>query len=198
MRRLLADPKILAYLHAEAKSGHLAAGKELSCAESGLLPRKGDGVRHTLAGGEMPPFIKFGIGGNVHFRHQPQKLSVLHDGSTVVEHRTLGDRQTDDENGVETRGLVQQERESVFCCLQQCGLQEQIRAGIAGDAQLRKHQNRRIRRGFKHLLQNLLGVMLTIRNTNRRRGGSHPQKSILCFFDRYIVQYTPFYNKSPV
>ena len=81
----------------------------------------------------------------MHFRHQSQKAAALHDRSAIIQRCTVGNRQPDKNDRVKLCGFVQQKGKGVFRFPQQRGLQEKITAGVARDAKLRKHQDRRVR-----------------------------------------------------
>ena len=129
---LLGHPEVLADLHAE---GEAAAVKQQLLADGRILAKEEDAARRRMAGGKPAGLVELRVVGQVFLGHEAQPAAG-DDGGAVVQLAVDLQGQADDKRGLGP--LVHQRPERVQRGAQQRGLKEQVAAGIAGEAELRK------------------------------------------------------------
>ena len=176
-------PHILADLHAHGQGGEGGAAEHQSGGKlHALLSGVGDaevGASKRRAAGEPAPLIEFRIVRNVRLGHQTQQLAPAEHRRAVVELAPHPHRHADAGQQIEILCLGHQLLQRALRAPQQCGLQEQIRAGVAREPQLREadHLDALLRR-LTHQLGRLCPVPCAVRHPYLRRGRRNLQKSI--------------------
>ena len=105
--RRIRHPKILADLHAKREGGERSAGKQLVCAERHGISEGCSRFTKPRAGGEMPPFIKLAVIGDVCFRYKAEELSFVAYGGAVVKLAAEGEGKPRQEQQIQLRGFLQ-------------------------------------------------------------------------------------------
>ncbi len=134
-------PEVLTDLHAEDKAGHILAGECKGRAEGHWVAEADvnvpDPVRGTF---KVALLIELRIVRKISFRDDAQDLSACKRGGHIVDFSAHLQRQSDDDNAVDVGGELRQLLETFPGIFQQGLLEEQVSAGVAGEAELREDQ----------------------------------------------------------
>ena len=118
--------------------------------------------------------------------NQAKQPPLLTHGGAVEQRRAVRHGKADQKQRFTRGRLVKQPFQRLFRPAQQRGLQEQIAAGVAGQAQLGKDQHGGVRRRGLYLFKDFLRVVGGVRHTDGRRGRRHPQKTVMHAIDSIL------------
>ena len=172
-------PQVFADLHAQNEAGHLAAAEEQGCTERHFLPADCHIFHLSAARGELALFVELAVVGQVGLGHKTQQLPAAQHSGAVVQLAVHHQRQTHQRDHIQLFCFVQQGAQSVQCALLQRALQEQIAAGVAGQAELGKH--RQLHAAGGGILQagkDLPGVICAVRHPQSGGESGSFQKTI--------------------
>ena len=142
--RRIRHPQVLADLHAEGKQRLLVAledrvrhqrhtdGFAVRILDVHALHSAGQGVRRH----EMALLVELRVVRKMGFRHERQHVTGIDDSGHIIQLAAHAQRQTDYDDSRKLCGLAADRVQRVQCALEQRFLQEQVAAGIAGQAQL--------------------------------------------------------------
>ena len=173
-------PYVFAQLRRQHKPRHRITGKQQMGAHRHLpaLPRRLYAGRRTRR--EMPGLIKLRIIGQKGLGHQPQKPAAADRRRRVVKLSVVFPGQPDKGQQVQFRRVLNQPFQRLLCPVCQQALQKQIAAGIAGQAEFRKHRDLGAPSGrLFHQLLHLRGIVFRIRHPDLRRSRRRPYKSLI-------------------
>ena len=98
------------------------------------------------------------------FRHERQHVTGIDDSGHIIQLAAHAQRQTDYDDSRKLCGLAADRVQRVQCALEQRFLQEQVAAGIAGQAQLgERDELRAFGSGLLRQLYDLRGIICTVR-----------------------------------
>ena len=158
-------PQVLAQLYAQHKTGHGPAAEQQRSAKGHLLAAHGDRFHLGAAGGKLALLVEFAVVGQVGLGHKAQQLPAAQHGGAVVQLAVYQQRQAHQHDGVQRPGAVQHGLQGIQRTGLQRVLQEQIAAGVAGEAEFREHgQLDPVRGGCLHVGKDLLGVIGAVRH----------------------------------
>ena len=113
------------------------------------------------------------------FRHKRQHVTGIDDSSHIIQLTAHAQRQTDYDDSRKLCGLAADRVQRVQCALEQRFLQEQVAAGVAGQAQLGEcDELRAFGSGLLRQLYDLRGIICTVRDVQIRRCRGNFDKSI--------------------
>lgn len=128
---------------------------------------------------EMALLVELGVVRKMGFRHERQHVTGIYDSSHIIQLAAHAQRQTDYDDSRKLCGLAADRVQRVQCALEQRFLQEQIAAGIAGQAQLgERDELRAFGSGLLRQLYDLSGVICAVRDVQIRRCRGNFDKSI--------------------
>ena len=134
------DPEILADLQPHGEVGVLLTGKALSGAKGDIFPAKAD-VGDPLRGGlEDAGLVKLLIIAQVDLGHHTQDIPLVQHDGAVEQLAQMPHGHPHRQEELQLRGLLPQGGEGFLGAVQQGFLEKQIGAGIAGERELRRHQ----------------------------------------------------------
>ncbi len=117
-----------------------ASGEQQIAAErrfvSGYLDRLTDDV---LAGGELPPLVKFPVIRQIDFGHNAEQLSAMDDHAAIVEVSPVPQRRPDGKDRKEVAACGDQPIELPLHFVEHRVLEQQIIDRIGGNPELREH-----------------------------------------------------------
>lgn len=131
-------PKVLTDFYRNTQIGHDVATEELFSAEGDLDAAYRDGVHSGGRGGEMAQLIKFAVVGNIGFGHDAEQPASAADCRAIIQLVPPTKRQTNhgEKCTVSRGGEIIAHRS--LCRSQQRAREEEIRAGVGRDAELRE------------------------------------------------------------
>ena len=194
----LRRPQILADLHAHHQIFHAGAAKNSIAAEIHVLAAEGNHVVHTAraARGRKPPLlVKFPVIGQIRLGHQAQDLSFVYYRGTVIQFVVpfVPHGQADGRHHVQIPGGLQNGLQALLGAPEQRILQEEVAAGVAGQAQLRKHDHlHALLVRLAHEGEDLLGVVAAVRHADLGGGSSHGNKSVFHMQNLLQKERSPF------
>ena len=113
------------------------------------------------------------------FRHERQHVTGIDDSGHIIQLAAHAQRQTDYDDSRKLCGLAADGLERLHRALEQRFLQEQVTAGIAGQAQLGEcDELRAFGSGLLRQLYDLRGIICTVRDVQIRRCRGNFDKSI--------------------
>ena len=177
----LGGPQILADLHSHHQPGHGIAGPELPATQADLLAAQLQRDVQILAGGEPPLLIELPVIGQPGLGYQAQDLPPVNGGRAVVELSVPGvfHRQAQRGEHIQVLGGLQDGGQPLLRAPQQGILEEQVAAGVAGEAQLGQGQHPHpLLIGLPHEGENLFGVVAAVGHPDLGRAGGHLDESI--------------------
>ena len=185
--RRVRHPQVLADLHAKREQRLLVAledrvrhqrhtdGFAVRILDVHALHSAGQRIRRY----KMALLVELGVIRDVGFRHKRQHVTGVYDSSHIVQLAAHAQRQTDYDDSRKLCGLAADRVQRVQCALEQRFLQEQIAAGIAGQAQLGECDKlRALCGGLLRQLYDLRGIICTVRDVQIRRCRGNFDKSI--------------------
>ena len=175
----LRGPEILADLAAHHKALHAVAGKKDLPPEGDLPAFKGKEGNLLRRGREMSGFIKFPVRRQRRLGNKGEHPPVLDGRRRVVQLPVLFQRKADEHQGVKPFGMLRDLCKRFLRSRKQRLLQEQILAGIAGQAQLGENED--MRSVFCRLINplfNLFRVVRGIRHPDLRRQRRRSDKTV--------------------
>ena len=170
--RRVRDPQVLADLHAEGEQRLLITLKNAVGHDRHITHfARCIGERYALNRAQrlrrhkMTLLVKLGVVRDVCFRHEGQHRTGIDHRRRVVQLAAHTQRQTDHNNGLQLCRFAANSTERLHCALEQGFLQEQIAAGIAGQAQLgERDQLRTFGSGLLCLLDDLGSIIFAVRD----------------------------------
>ena len=96
------------------------------------------GTQIVRCNGEMPYLVKLAVIRDVLFCHGADHFSAIDDYAAVIQLSADSKRHPDDRNDIQRSRFFDNPDKLCFGGTEQCILQKQVTAGIAGDGQLRK------------------------------------------------------------
>ena len=185
-RRRIRHPQILANFYAEGEQRLLIALKNavghnryIARLTGCISKRYALDRTQRICRYKMALLVEFGIVRNVGFRDERQNVACVHDSRNVIQLALDAQRQTDYDDSRKLCGLAADRVQRVQCALEQRFLQEQIAAGIAGQAQLgERDELRAFGSGLLRQLYDLSGVICAVRDVQIRRCRGNFDKSI--------------------
>ena len=185
-RRRIRHPQILADFYAEGEQRLLialknAVGRNRYIARlTGCISKRYALDRtQRICRYEMALLVELGVVRKMGFRHERQHVTGVYDSSHIVQLTAHAQRQTDYDDSRKLCGLAADRVQRVQCALEQRFLQEQIAAGIAGQAQLgERDELRAFGSGLLRQLYDLSGVICAVRDVQIRRCRGNFDKSI--------------------
>ena len=113
------------------------------------------------------------------FRHERQHVTGIDDSGHIIQLAAHAQRQTDYDDSRKLCGLAADRVQRIQCALEQRFLQEQVAAGIAGQAQLgERDELRAFGSGLLRQLYDLKGIICAVRSVQIRRCRGNFDKSI--------------------
>ena len=186
--RRVGAPQILADLHAHDEVGHVLAGEELVGGEVHLLP----GQHHVPArillggGGKTAALGELTVVGDEALGHHAQHLAPVDHRGAVVQLVVMAQGEAHSGENIQLRSFPQDGFQRGLRTVQQAFLQEQVAAGVAGDAQLRQGQDLDpLLRRLLHQSNDLPRVVRTVRHPDLRGAGRHFHKSV--FHQKFLL-----------
>ncbi len=178
--RRMRHPQILADLDMERERRVSPSGEQQISAEgrfvSGYFDRLTDDV---LAGGELPPLVKFPVIRQIDLGHDAEQLSAMDDDAAIVEVSAVTQRRPDGKDREEVATGGDQSIELPLHFVEQRVLEQQIIDGIGGNSQLREHHQ-----GDAGLvarseeIQDIVGVLPRIGDCDMRNAGSEADEFV--------------------
>ena len=174
-------PQVLADLKAQHQLRQILTRKNLPGAEGyRLLPAEGNVVILRRCRSKLPLFVKLPIIGQMGLGYNAQNRSFLYNDRTVIQFVVHSHRHAHGGYDLQVPGRLQYRGQSLFGPPQQGILIKKIPAGIARQSQLRQHQHLGSSLlGRTHHGKGLLGIVITVRQTQRRRAAGHGNKTVL-------------------
>ena len=174
------DPHILAELRTDAQPADCVHIKQNMASERNLFSAERSLRRLRLARLEPPLLVKLRIIRQKPLRNERQNPSVLNGRRHIVEHAVSPQRKTHEQNRVRSPRVPRDPREFLLRPAQQRLLQEQIRARISRQHQLREHDNSRAARSRPvKIPHHRFRIEPHIRHPDLRRDGRHLDESVL-------------------
>ena len=186
-RRRIRHPQVLADLHAKREQRLLVAledrvrhqrhtdGFAVRILDVHALHSAGQRIRRY----KMALLVELGVVRKMGFRHERQHVTGIDDSGHVIQLAAHAQRQTDYDDSRKLCGLAADRVQRVQCALEQRFLQEQVAAGIAGQAQLGEcDELRAFGSGLLRQLYDLRGIICTVRSVQIRRCCGNFDKSI--------------------
>ena len=128
---------------------------------------------------EMALLVELGVVRKMGFRHERQHVTGIDDSGHIIQLAAHAQRQTDYDDSRKLCGLAADGTERLHRALEQRFLQEQVAAGIAGQAQLGEcDELRAFGSGLLRQLYDLRGIICTVRDVQIRRCRGNFDKSI--------------------
>ena len=185
-RRRIRHPQILANLHAEGEQRLLIALKNavghnryIARLTGCISKRYALDRTQRICRYEMALLVELGVVRKMGFRHERQHVTGVYDSSHIVQLTAHAQRQTDYDDSRKLCGLAADRVQRLQCALEQRFLQEQVAAGIAGQAQLGEcDELRAFGSGLLRQLYDLRGIICTVRSVQIRRCCGNFDKSI--------------------
>ena len=178
-RRRLGSPQVFTQLYSDGETGQRLAGEEHVGAEDRLLGAEGEEPVCGPSGGEPSLFVEFAVVGQMGLGDHAQNLTLVDDRRTVVELVVPADRQPDGSDHIQAPGGLQHRGEGLLGAVQKGVLEEQVPAGIAGEAQLREAQHpHTLAVGLPHEGKAALGVVTAVGHPDGGRAGGDLDKTI--------------------
>ena len=179
--RRLRRPQVLADLKTQHQLRQILTGKNLPGAEGHrLLAAEGNVVILRRCGRKLPLFVKLPVIGQMGLGYDAQNGSLLYNHRAVIQFVVHPHRHSHGGDDFQIPGRLQHRGQGLFGTPQQGILIEKIPAGIARQSQLRQHQHLGPGLlGRAHHGKGLLSVVITIRQTQRRRAAGHGNKTVL-------------------
>ena len=146
-----------------------------------MLPAQLNPVLHAAAGCEPPLLIKLPVIGQIDLGNQPQNLSFLYNSCTVIQFVVpfVPHGQTKCCHDVQIPGGLQNGLKALLGTPKQRVLQEQISAGVAGEAQFRKSQHLdALLVRLPHQGKNLFRVIAAVRHPDFGCACGHGDKTV--------------------
>ena len=172
-------PEVFADLHAHDELRQFPAGKEQVGGEGDLLAEPMERAPPLEGGGELAQFVELGVVGQVRLGHHAQHMPALQYRRAVVQAVAIGHGKTDDDEHVHFPRRVQHSLQPFQRPAHEAVVQEQIAAGVAGQAQFGKDADvRALRSRFQCQIRDLRGVFLHIGHFQRRGGRAQAHKSV--------------------
>ena len=174
-------PQILTDLHPHHQVGHGVAGPDLPVPYADLLAAQIQEDIQVLAGGEPAPLVELPIVGDIGLGHQAQDLPLVDDRRAVVELAVprIFHRQAQGGEHIQVLGGLQHGGQALLRPFQQGVLEEQVAAGVPGEAQLGQGQHPHpLLVGLPHEGKNLLRIVTAVGHPDLRGAGGHFDKSI--------------------
>ena len=113
------------------------------------------------------------------FRHERQHVTGIDDSGHIIQLAAHAQRQTDYDDSRKLCGLAADRVQRVQCALEQRFLQEQVAAGIAGQAQLgERDELRALCGGLLGQLYDFGNIIFAVRDVQIRRCRGNFDKSI--------------------
>ena len=182
-RRRLGRPQVFADLHAEGKVRHCIAREyqRRAARKQRILSANRNGLkRHARARGKVALLVKLGITRNTQLGDNPLDNAVAQHSCDVEQLAANAQRQANDDGSVELCRLVPHGFERSERAVEQRLLQEQVAAGVAGQAQLGKHnQLCALVCGLLCQRDDFRSIIGTVGHTQRGRSGCNFDKSVL-------------------
>ena len=185
-RRRIRHPQILANFYAEGEQRLLIALKNavghnryIARLTGCISKRYALDRTQRICRYEMALLVELGVVRKMGFRHERQHVTGIYDSSHIIQLAAHAQRQTDYDDSRKLCGLAADRVQRVQCALEQRFLQEQIAAGIAGQAQLgERDELRAFGSGLLRQLYDLSGVICAVRDVQIRRCRGNFDKSI--------------------
>ena len=174
-----AGPQVLAQLHSQGQPGHGVAGEDHVGAQVDLLPAEGEQAAAGAGGLEPPLLIELPVVGEVGLGDQGQDLSPVYHRGAIIRFVLKTYRQAQGRHHVQALGGLQHGGKGLLRPPQQGGLEEQIPAGIAGEAQLGERQDPHpLAVRLPHQGETALGVIAAVGHPDVGRAGSDFDETI--------------------
>ena len=186
-RRRVRHPQVLADLHAKREQRLLVAledrvrhqrhtdGFAVRILDVHALHSAGQRIRRY----KMALLVELRVVRKMGFRHERQHVTGIDDSGHIIQLAAHAQRQTDYDDSRKLCGLAADRVQRVQCALEQRFLQEQVAAGIAGQAQLRERDElRAFGSGLLRQLYDLRGIICAVRSVQIRRCRGNFDKSI--------------------
>ena len=185
-RRRIRHPQILANFYAEGEQRLLIALKNavghnryIARLTGCISKRYALNRTQRICRYEMALLVELGVVRKMGFRHERQHVTGIDDSGHVIQLAAHAQRQTDYDDSRKLCGLAADRVQRVQCALEQRFLQEQVAAGIAGQAQLRERDElRAFGSGLLRQLYDLRGIICAVRSVQIRRCRGNFDKSI--------------------
>ena len=172
-------PQVLADLHADHQLRQLLAAEEEIRVHGDLLTAEGQLTVHALAGGKPAGLIELGVVGDVDLGYDAQNFAPQNHHGAAVQLIPIADGHAHGGEQVQIAGFVQNVFQRPFRTVEQGGLEEQVRAGVGGDAQLGQSQHlHALTGGLFHQSNDLLGVIHAVGHLDFRGAGGNFDKSV--------------------
>ncbi len=172
--RRVRHPQILADLNVEGECRVSLSGEQQIAAKgrfvSGYFDRLADDV---LAGGELPPLVKFPVIRQIDLGHDAEQRSAMDDHAAIVEMSPVTQRRPDDKDREEVAACGDQSIELPLHFVEHRVLEQQIIDRIGGNSELREHHQ-----GDAGLvarskeIEDIVGVLPRIGDCDMRNAGS--------------------------
>ena len=134
-------PQVLAQLDADAEVLHrLVLQQHVGAEGDCLAPEEDFAVLDVPAGGKLPHLIELAVVGQVGLGDEGQHLAVVDGGGAVVELAPVPQGQAEDDQGILVPGEIADRLQGPQGGLLEDVGVEEVAAGVAGDRQLRQHQ----------------------------------------------------------
>ena len=185
--RRVRHPQVLADLHAKREQRLLIAledrvrhqrhtdGFAVRILDVHALHSAGQRIRRY----KMALLVELRVVRKMGFRHERQHVTGIDDSGHIIQLAAHAQRQTDYDDSRKLCGLAADRVQRVQCALEQRFLQEQVAAGIAGQAQLgERDELRALCGGLLRQLYDLRGIICTVRDVQIRRCRGNFDKSI--------------------
>ena len=185
--RRVRHPQVLADLHTKREQRLLVAledrvrhqrhtdGFAVRILDVHALHSAGQRIRRY----KMALLVELRVVRKMGFRHKRQHVTGIDDSSHIIQLTAHAQRQTDYDDSRKLCGLAADRVQRVQCALEQRFLQEQVAAGVAGQAQLGEcDELRALRGGLLRQLYDLRGIICTVRSVQIRRCRGNFDKSI--------------------
>ena len=177
------DPQILADLDAYRKIRQFFALEQKARFKRHRTAAKHDGPLCTGTGLKPAQLLELIIIGQVALGNHTQDLAAIQHGGAVVQLAEIADGQAHRQQQGKGPGGVQQVTERLLGAVLQTFLEEKVSAGVAGEGQLRGHQQPdACFGGLPGAIRDAGGIKGAIRQVHFRRGGGNFDKSVFHMF----------------
>ena len=127
----------------------------------------------------MALLVELRVVRDVGFRHKRQHVTGIDDSGHIIQLAAHTQRQADHDDSRKLCGLAADRAQRVQCALEQRFLQEQVAAGIAGQAQLgERDELRAFGSGLLRQLYDFGNIIFAVRDVQIRRCRGNFDKSI--------------------
>ena len=185
-RRRIRHPQILANFYAEGEQRLLIALKNavghnryIARLTGCISKRYALDRTQRICRYEMALLVELGVVRKMGFRHERQHVTGIDDSGHIIQLAAHTQRQADHDDGFQLCRFAADRVQRLQRTLEQHFLQEQIAAGIAGQAQLgERDELRAFGSGLLRQLYNLRGIICTVRSVQIRGCRGNFDKSI--------------------